>query len=124
MIQSILPQNIKRPIKVDGRVIGWLANGIFYKSVTGSQHMLRSPRAWAIDANSFDRDIKPNATKIVVNDKETGIEYHTSVETFARNSFRFNRGFGTQYALPLQYFQTNDNRHEQLNLWRGDGSGF
>lgn len=113
----------KRPVKVNGRAIGWLAGDTFYKSVIGSKHKLRQPPAWAIDAEAFSREVKPNAAKIVVIDKEADVEYCASMETFVRHSFRFNRGFFDQYALPLQYWQTEGNGHRQLSLWGGGSNG-
>jgi hypothetical protein len=87
----------------------------------GSRHKLRYPcPSWAIDAEVFDSVIKPNALEILVLDKEANIEYLASVETFIQHSFRFNRGFGEQYALALQFWQTKDNGNRQLSLWGGD----
>ena len=109
----------KRPVKVDGKVIGWLSGEVFYKSVIGSKHRLRKPPAWAIDAEAFDAEIRPSATEIVVIDKETGTEFHASVEIFGRHSFRFNRGFFDQYGLPLQYWRVKNNGDRQLSLFEG-----
>jgi hypothetical protein len=119
MVQSILPQNQKKLIKVGDKVVGSLEGNRFTKHVKGSLHKLRRPPAWAIDAEVFDSVIKPNALDISVLDKEANIEYLVSVETFARHSFRFNRGFGEQYALPIQFWQTKDNGNRQLVLWGG-----
>lgn len=112
----------KRPVKVGSKVVGCLEGSKFIKSVKGSRHKLRCPPAWAIDAEAFDSEIKPNATEIAVIDKETGLEYQCSVETFVRHSFRFNRGFADQYALPLHLWHIQGNGHKQLSLWGGEGN--
>ncbi|MHA2069188.1 MAG: hypothetical protein ACXABY_32920 [Candidatus Thorarchaeota archaeon] len=119
MVQFILPQTQKRLIKVGNKVVGSLEGNRFIKSVNGSKHKLRQPPAWAIDAEAFDSEVRLNATEIVVIDKETDTKYHASVEIFARHSFRLNRGFGDQYALPLQFWQTSVNGNRQLSLWGG-----
>jgi hypothetical protein len=107
----------KRLVKVDGRIIGYLRDRTFYKSVSGSKHRLRQPPAWAIDAEAFDTEIKPNSTKIVVVDRETGMEYQASVETFERFKGELDRGFGRQYFLPLPQWQIRGNGQRQLRLW-------
>lgn len=109
----------KKLVKVNGKVIGWLEVDTFYKSVAGSRHKLRKPSAWAIDAEAFDREVMPIANKIVIIDKETDIEYHTSVDTFNRFKGELDRGFGKQYYLTLAHWQTKDNGHRQLGLWEG-----
>lgn len=119
MLNTYYSTGQKEPVKVDGRIIGYLQNRTFYKSVIGSKHRLRKPPAYAIDAEAFDAEISPNATEIVVIDKETGTEYHASVETFGRHSFRFNRGFFDQYGLSLQYWRVKNNGDRQLSLFEG-----
>ena len=115
----IYSNTIKRPVKVGNKTVGTLENNKFIKSVNDSKHKLKYPPAWAIDADVFDKEIKPKVTEIIVLDKETGLKYHCSVKTFTRHSFRFNRGFADQYALPLQYWTVEGNGHKQLSLWGG-----
>lgn len=43
----------------DGKVAGQLQGDVFIKPVVGSRHMLRTPRAWAIDAELYD-EIRPS----------------------------------------------------------------
>jgi len=125
MVQSILPRNGKRPIKVGNNVIGYLEDNRFIKTVSGSKHMLRTPKAWAIDAWAFDNEVKPNATAIAVVDKETDNEYHASVDTFDKLKGVLDRGFGRQYYLTLNNWNVKEgnNGHQQLSLWGGDGNG-
>ena len=109
--------NQKGLVKVGDKIVGHLEENRFIKSVVGSKHQLRHPPAWAIDAEVFDHQIKPNATEIIIEDKESGVEYQASVEIFVKHCFRFNRGFGTQYALPIQLWHVEKNGHKQLMLW-------
>ena len=108
----------KRLVKLNGKCIGELKGGIFYKTVVGHRHQLRHPPAWAVQADVFDDLIEPNATMIVIRDKESGIEYHCSVETFDRLKGELTRGFGRQYFLTLNHWQVEGN--EQLCLWGGE----
>ena len=107
---------------LDGKVIGWFEGDTFIKPVVGSKHKLRKPPSWAIQAEAFDEEVKPNARELVIIDRESGLRYRVSIETFARHSFRLNRGFGDQYALPIRFFQVEGNGHRQLTLW-GNGNG-
>jgi hypothetical protein len=107
----------------NGKVIGYLERDVFIKPVVGSKHQLRTPPAWAIDATAFDTVIKPNAREIVVMDKETGIKYHTLVDTFDRLKGELNRGFGRQYFLTLGHWQVEENGNRQLSLWGGGNGG-
>jgi hypothetical protein len=114
---------VNRPIKVQDKIIGCLQNHTFIKRVIGSKHRLRCPPAWAIDAEAFDKEIKPNATEFVVLDKETGLEYHCLVENFDRLKGELDRGFGRQYFLTLNHWEVRDNGNHQLSLWGGDNLG-
>ena len=114
--------SVNTPVKAQGKVIGYLRGHAFIKTVTGSKHKLRCPPAWAIDAEAFDREVKPNVTELVVIDREAGLEYHCPVEAFDRLKGELDRGFGKQYFLTLSHWNVRGNGH-QLNLFEGgDGN--
>jgi hypothetical protein len=104
-------------VYVDGKIVGTIESKTFTKQVTGSRHQLRRPPAWAIDAQAYDEEIKPYANEIVILDKESGIRYHTPVETFDQLKRQLNRGFGKQYFLTLNHWQVEGNGNKQLHLW-------
>lgn len=114
----------KRLVKVGDKVIGYLEGNRFIKQVVGSRHRLIRPPAWAIDAEAFDTEVRPNAIAIVVIDKETGREYRASTEHFAKHAFRFNRGHGDQYGCPIRFFDSRGDGHGgQLRLFEeGDSN--
>ncbi|MFC1930346.1 hypothetical protein ACFLWE_00410 [Chloroflexota bacterium] len=122
----------KEPVWVGNKVIGYIEGNRFIKPVVGSKHKLRQPPAWAIDADVFDREVKPVCTQIVIVDKEAGTEYHATVETFDSLKGSFDRGFGRQYFLTLNAWKTHDNGngsgngHKQLSLFDagGDAIGY
>lgn len=102
-------------MKAQGKVIGYLQDHAFIKPVRGSKHMLLFPqKAWAIDAEVFDREVKPNTSKFVVIDRETGLEYHCSIEVFDRLKGELDRGFGKQYFLTLSHWEVRNNGYRQL----------
>lgn len=106
----------KRLVKVGDKVVGCLEGDKFLKAVIGSRHRLRYPPAWAIDAEAFDREVKPKTTRLVVIDKETGLEYHCPTETFDQLKGELDRGFGRQYFLTLKHWEVRGNGHKQLTL--------
>ena len=117
MLNSYCSTKEKRLVKVGNKIVGCLEDNRFVKSVVGSKHKLRCPPAWAIDAEAFDTEVKPNATEITVIDKETSREYRCSVKTFDRLKGELDRGFGRQYFLPINHWRITGNGHRQLSLW-------
>jgi hypothetical protein len=107
----------KRVIRLQGKVIGIIEGNTFTKSVRGSKHQLKHPPAWAIDADIFERDIKPSCTQIQIIDKETGKKYQVAVSIFDRHKGNINRGHGKQYYLPLPYWESRKDDVFQLHLW-------
>ena len=97
------------------RVVGTIANGVFYKAVKGSKHKLKFPPAWAIDSHAFDEQLFGKVTKIVIIDEETGQRFTISPLTFHLNKKTLNRGHGKQYFLELEKWNLVD--ENQLNLF-------
>lgn len=109
----------KEMVRIGNKTIGYVENNTFIKPVIGSKHQLRQPPAWGIDAGAFDERVKSRVSLFIILDRETGLEYQTSIETFNKHCFRFNRGFGDQYALSLKYWTRNGNGHKQPGFWEG-----
>jgi len=100
----------------DGRVAGRVENGIFVKSVRGSKHMLKTPRAWAVDAEAYD-SIRRDINMIVIEDQECGLKYRATPDTFDAFKGLLDRGFGRQYFLPLARWQVEEEGARQLSLF-------
>jgi hypothetical protein len=77
--------------------------------------MLRTPRAWAVDAEAYD-SIRHNIYLIVVEDQESGISYRATPEVFDAFKGSLDRGFGRQYFLPLARWQIEREGERQLSL--------
>lgn len=109
---------LNTPVKAQGRIIGYLRGCCFVKVVSASKHRLRYPKpSWAIDCQAFDELIKDNASAVVIIDRESKEEFWISTQDFANHCFRFNRGYGDQYACPIGLFEVRGNGHRQLALW-------
>jgi hypothetical protein len=92
-------------VKVKGNFYGYIENGTFVKEVYGSRHKLRKPEAWAIDADSFDKLIRPACKRILIKDKETHLQYSVSIDSFMRNKGEIDREYGRQYFLIIEHWR-------------------
>lgn len=124
------------PVYLPGRdrPIGQVDGRFFRKTITGSKHMLRDPRAIAFDRSTLDDAEKAGATHVSITDSETGRTYCAPIATVRRYGFPVVRGHGRQIALALDYYsidgatpvaeqraaQTNQERVDlQLGLFGG-----
>ena len=85
-------------------IIGKIEGGAFTKPVSGSKHMLKRPPAWAIQADTYDSQVKGKVKYIVIWDKDTGRRYKTSAEIFDKHKGVLDRGFGKQYFLTMNHW--------------------
>lgn len=117
-----------------GRVVGKVDGSVFHKRVSGDRHMLRSPRGWAIDADTLADLLAWGVAEVRVTDTETWTIYSASPDEFSQHGVTFNRGFGPQVVLPLGYWSidgespanalrqpvpdpTDPTAPQQLSLW-------
>ena len=97
------------PIYLAGRdkPIGYVSGRTFCKTITGSKHMLRSPKAIAFDACTLDDAQRAGATHVRVTDAETGRTYTAPIADVRRYGFPVARGHGRQVALPLDRYSVD-----------------
>jgi hypothetical protein len=95
------------PIYVAQRVIGVVAGDTFHKTITGSKHILRRPRAIAFDRCTLRDAAAAGATCAAILDRETHATYTISFETIDRHSFPVLRGHGDQIAVTLEHWAIN-----------------
>ena len=83
-----------------GRVVGRIEGGWLVKrGLDPKRHQLRKPPAWATDAEHLSLPVK--GLKIITTD---GRVWLGTWGAFERHGFRFDRGFGEQIALPLEWW--------------------
>ena len=104
MVQGNYTTGTQPVYSCDGKVIGQIEGQVFRKNIKGSKHLLRKPRAIAIDVYAYDEDIATACECIEVKDQETGITYVSTIENFNRYRIKLDRRHGQQYALPLGYW--------------------
>ena len=94
------------PIFLPGsnRAVGFVSGQFFRKTITGSKHILRTPRAIAFDRSTLDDAEKAGATCVSVTDSETGRTYIAAITTIREHGFTVTRGYGNQVALTLDRY--------------------
>lgn len=92
------------PVYVRGTIVGQIDAGVFIKNVRGRIHMLRQPPAWALDAETYETQIRPTCHKIIIEDIDTKIKYSTTLERFEDLKKTLNRGHGKQYFMFLDFW--------------------
>jgi hypothetical protein len=97
-------RNDSSTIRAGGRVVGEVVERKFVKKAKGSRHMLREPKGWAVDVRSLDDARDLGAETVEIHDTETGIIYSAPIAQIMVKGFRFDRGFGAQICLPLQFW--------------------
>lgn len=98
------------------KIVGSLDKRVFFRAISGAIGMLRTPRAWAIQADTFENDLRGKCDKIVFVDTDTKKRYETSFKAFDENKGTMDRGFGKQYFLTLEYFNALPVLQGQLAL--------
>ena len=92
----------------DGVVVAHLVNGILVKKVRESRHMLRSPKAWSFDKSIILTAQKHGARTIRVEAGDTGKVYEVSMKRFMEKAMPIRRGFNSQLALVLKFWDTGE----------------
>jgi len=89
-----------------GKVIGLIENGVFFKNIS-EIHLLRKPPAICIDADPFDKLIRPSCHSIIVRvrDGQNRGEYVTPMINFITYKGEIDRGHGKQYFMILERWQ-------------------
>ena len=89
----------------EGKVIGSIACGIFSKTIS-HKHVLLKPPALCIDAEPFNKLIRPSCHTITIRVMD-GLyrgEYTTPMISFCSYHGEIDRGYGIQYFMILERF--------------------
>lgn len=107
-------------IKIGEKIVGHIIGNEFVKKVYGSKHFLRKPRAIAFDVASLEKAQKQGASQVKIIDLDTGIIYRVRIELIFYKGFYFNRGFGNQIGLTMNYWRIEHEQgkvpHEEISL--------
>ena len=112
----------KTLIYVDGKQVGSVSGGIFYKTIHGSRHILRFPRpSIALDLKSIEQAELLEANTVKITDSETSVTYTATLAHIRAAGFELDRGCGKQIALPLDgwiHSRHGGELPKQLTLFR------
>jgi hypothetical protein len=113
---TTLIRNTRRVLYTsDGRHSGCvLENGILKRKASAQRHQLRKPPAWAFEENILREAERQGVTLVQVVDTDTGTTYTASVSRFWTHGVRIERGFGVQWALPLNQWHREDPAQKTL----------
>lgn len=95
------------PIYANGRVIGQVAGDIFRKSIQGSKHLLRSPKAICFDRSTLRDAVAAGATRAEIYDRESGTAYTATIDRLRERCFPVHRGHGEQVGMTLDHWSIN-----------------
>ncbi len=97
----------KKPLTLNGKVVGMIFGQELVKVAQGSKHMLRGypGPGWAFDARALAAARDLDVTTVRVEDRETGKVYRASMATLDDHGERFDRGYGEQIVLHLKHWQ-------------------
>ena len=97
-----------------GKAVGTIKGDVFYKKLSSRRHFLRKPPAISFDEESLKKAFNYGAKKIVIYDKDTKKNYTANFETVYEKGFKVGRGFGKQIALPLSFWNVEEDAQETL----------
>lgn len=105
MLSHVVKSHNRRgtPIYLRGtcKPVGVVHGDTFVKSIDGSKHMLRQPKAIAFDVSTLEDAESIGATNAAITDRDTGLTYYANFDTIRRYGFPVIRGHGRQIALPI-----------------------
>ena len=88
-------------------MIGYVRGDTFHKTISGSKHILRQPRAHCFDRCVLRDAATAGATRVEILDRETGSTYRATLATIDAHSFPVRRGYGDQVGVPLEQWSIN-----------------
>ena len=98
------------PIYCNGKPVGEVKGAAFHKTIVGSKHLLRQPKAIAFDSCTLRDAEAAGATSARIYDRETGTAYTATLERVRAEGFAVTRGYGNQWALALERWSANGQR--------------
>lgn len=88
-----------------GPAHGQVRGDVWRKSVRGSVHMLRTPRAWCFDVGDLGAAEAVGVRLVLVHDLESLRKHYATIATVRARGFALDRGHGRQVALALEHWR-------------------
>ncbi len=103
MTYRVNTRNKRIPIYVGGKAVYHVSGPALTKSFADN-HILRKPPGIGVDIAVLDEAEALGADRMVFTHKETGNVYVCGLKFFREYAVHFDRGWGKQAALPLDYW--------------------
>ena len=107
--------NFTGKIKIGEKIVGVIKGENFIKRVHSAKHFLRKPPAIAFDVDTLTQAQDLGATRVKIIDLDTNSIYIASIELIFEKGFVFNRGYGIQIGLTLNYWNTSSPTQPNLS---------
>jgi hypothetical protein len=113
---ATVPQTTRRVLyTTDGRHSGCvLEDGMLKRKASAQRHQLRRPPAWAFEEQILREAERNGVTLVQVLDTDTGCTFTSSISRFWTHGLRIERGYGVQWALPLNQWYKQDPKQRTL----------
>lgn len=96
---------------VDGKVIGFIKDGVLCKRVFKKKHFMKVLNGWGLDKKIFnDHDFK----EVKILDKDDDVMYVSQRSDWLEHGIRKNFGYGEQIILPLRHHEMRHRKQAQL----------
>ena len=100
-----------------GKAVGSVIGKKFIKKLDSRKHFLKVPPAIAFDKSSISKAERYGATILSVFDTHKKVFYTAQIKSLHENGMNINRGFGSQLALPLQFWKKESvDEQKQMEL--------
>lgn len=107
-------------IYIKNKIVGQVQGDSFIKEISKAKHFLRYPPSIANDISVLKEAEKTGAKYIVITDIDSGDIYKTQISAIWEMGKRFNRGYGDQIYLLLNYWDIKrEGKPNQLPLFQG-----
>ncbi len=102
---------------MNGKPVASLYGTVLRKRVRASIHQLRKPAGWAVDAEILRKARADGARTVEIEDAESGRVFVADIRLFDLYGFEFDRGFGVQIGLGLNYWRIEAADARQIDLF-------
>ncbi len=91
-----------------------LEDGVLKRVASARRHQLRRPPAWAFEEQILREAERDGVTLVQIRDTDTGCTFTASISRFWTHGVRVERGYGVQWALPLNQWHVTNPRQRTL----------
>jgi hypothetical protein len=100
----------------DGRIIGTFDGTTLRLKRKRSKHLFRSLDAWSLDVATLVSAADAGVERVVIEDVESGEVFEVGLDDILNYGTVIDHGFGTQVALPLQYWLRSSALQARLGI--------